>query len=81
MLIGLSPDAVRLSLPGAQMFVVVVVFSVVVFLRQSFQVLGKDFQDELSGHFEKLCLYLLLPKPHFRAYCLHQAIEVHVYIQ
>lgn len=39
------------------------------------RILGEDFQKELSGHFEKLCLYLLLPRPHFRAYCLHQAIQ------
>ncbi|XP_052774408.1 annexin A13-like [Mya arenaria] len=39
------------------------------------RILGEDFQSELSGHFEKLCLYLLLPRPHFQAYCLHQAME------
>ncbi|XP_060565364.1 annexin A13-like [Ruditapes philippinarum] len=46
------------------------------FYNQHFlRVLGKDIQDELSGHFEKLCLYLLLPRPHFQAYCLHQAMD------
>ncbi|XP_045158817.2 annexin A13-like [Mercenaria mercenaria] len=39
------------------------------------RVLGEDLQSELSGHFEKLCLYLLLPRPHFQAYCLHHAMD------
>lgn len=39
------------------------------------RILGEDFQDELSGHFEKLCLYLLLPRAHFKAYCLYKAME------
>ncbi|KAL4235541.1 Annexin A11 [Mactra antiquata] len=39
------------------------------------RVLGEDIMDELSGHFEKLSLYLLLPRTHFQAYCLHQAME------
>lgn len=39
------------------------------------RILGEDIQSELSGHFEKLCLYLLLPRPHFKAYCLYKAME------
>lgn len=38
--------------------------------------LVEDIKGDLSGLFEKLCLYLLMPSRMFDAYCLRQAIEV-----
>lgn len=39
------------------------------------QDLVEDIKGDLSGLFEKLCLYLLMPSRMFDAYCLRQAIE------
>ncbi|XP_022318148.2 annexin A4-like isoform X1 [Crassostrea virginica] len=39
------------------------------------QDLVDDIKGDLSGLFEKLCLYLLMPSRLFDAFCLHQAIE------
>lgn len=39
------------------------------------QDLVDDIKGDLSGLFEKLCLYLLMPSRMFDAYCLRQAME------
>ncbi|XP_061167857.1 annexin A4-like [Saccostrea echinata] len=39
------------------------------------QDLVEDLKSDLSGNFEKLCLYLLMPSRMFDAWCLYQAIE------
>ncbi|XP_064605916.1 annexin A5-like [Liolophura sinensis] len=39
------------------------------------RVIIHDLQDELSGHFETLCLYFLMPSRNFDAHCLYLAMK------